>query len=181
MHHCAHAGTCCGGGLTALTPTALTPRPFGWGCTPCDTMGNNGPRPLLVGLGCLELCLQLLCLEGRVMGTCGGIGQPGLQVRNPVVLGVTLSMGNLQLLLEAGIGLSQEGQGRSIRWCLCPSANECKTPPIVESLETKATPPIKLCEITNEPGGQARKVPSEPTEGKGLACICRNGHSSYER
>ena len=45
------------------------------------------------------------------MGTCGGIGQPGHQVRNPLVLGVTLSMGNLQLLLEAGIGLPQGGQG----------------------------------------------------------------------
>ena len=74
-------------------------------------MGHNGPRPLLVGLGRLELRLQLLGLEVPVMGTCGGIGQLGLQVRNPLVLGVTLSMGNLQLLLEGGIGLPQGGQG----------------------------------------------------------------------
>ena len=111
--HCGFWGqaTCWGGGLSALTPTALTPRPLGWGCTRCDTMGHNGPRPLLVGPGCLELRLQLLGPEVPVMGTCGGIGQPGLQVCNPLVLGVTLSMGNLQLSLETGIGLPQGGQG----------------------------------------------------------------------
>ena len=53
-------------------------------------------------------------------------------------------------------------------------------PTIVVSVEAKGTQPIKPRETTNEPGGQARKVPSDPTEGKGLACICRNGHSSYE-
>ena len=72
-------------------------------------MGNNRPRPLLIGVGRLELRLQLLGPVMPVMGTCGG--QLGLQLCNPPFLGVTLSMGSLQHLLEGGIGLPQGGQG----------------------------------------------------------------------
>ena len=61
-----------------------------------------------------------------------------------------------------------------------PKSKPLQNPPIVASVKAKATPPIKPRETTNEPGGQARKVPLGPTEGKGLACICHNGHSSYE-
>ena len=44
-------------------------------------------------------------------GSCGGLGQLGLQAHNPLRLGLTLSIGNLQLLLEGGIGLPSRGQG----------------------------------------------------------------------
>ena len=52
-----------------------------------------------------------------------------------------------------------------MRWCLCPSAKQCKTPPIVASVEAKATPPIKPRETTNEPGpfkAVSRKKKSKP-------------------